>query len=154
MEQKIKELSTELLDKLGITYDDIEVYLQESDDIVRINIISDNAGLLIGHHGETINALQYILKSIIWKEKDKKGYLLIADVNNYKKNQEENVLNLAETKANLALENKTPQVLPPMSPFFRRLVHLHIANSEEYKDLSTESIGQYDQRQIKISVKE
>jgi hypothetical protein len=44
--------------------------------------------------------------------------------------------------------------LPPMSPYFRRIVHLHIASNESLKDLTTESSGEGDYRQVILRLKD
>jgi len=74
---------------------------------------------------------------------------IIVDVDGYKKRQEESVLRLAERKAEYAIETQKEIKLPPMNPYFRRKVHLFLA--DKFKDkVTTESTGEGQDRAIKI----
>jgi len=150
MEEKIKEVTTKLLSMVGINVEKIEIN-HEDHNIIRVNIISDdNAGILIGRHGETLNALQHILKSLLWKDNPENIFFLIVDADHYKKRQQENIVIMAEKKANMVKESGNTQILPPMAPYFRKLIHLHFKDNNNYSDIKTESIGEGDRRQIKI----
>ena len=74
------------------------------------------------------------------------------DVDNYRQRQEENVLTIASQKAEEVLTTRGQVALPPMSPYFRRIVHLHLMK-DEYKGLVTESMGEGDYRQVVIKYK-
>ena len=78
---------------------------------------------------------------------------MILDVDGYRKRQEESVKTLAEKKVELARQTKQDQLLPPMSSYFRRIVHLFLA-SGEFPDVTTESMGEGDNRQVIIKIKD
>jgi len=61
IEDLLKDITEDILKHLGITYSEIEV-LEAETDLFHINIKSENASLLIGHHGENIQALQHLIK--------------------------------------------------------------------------------------------
>ena len=65
--------------------------------------------------------------------------------------QEANVIKMAERKADFARSSQQPQSLPAMAPYFRRLIHLHLA--EKFEDLVTESDGEGDFRHVIIKPK-
>jgi spoIIIJ-associated protein len=75
------------------------------------------------------------------------------DVDSYRKRQEESVLALAMRKVEVARKTYQDQVLPPMSPYFRRVIHMALAKPE-YQDIITESIGEGDHRSVTIKVKQ
>src|SRR3989338_4660325 len=126
MEKQIKKLVSEFLVKLGIDFTDIEVEESEPKNY-RVNSVSEEPSLLIGHHGENLLAMQKILTVIFHKELGEE-ITVAFDVDSYRKRQEENVLTIAEQKMKEAAETKIQAALPPMSPYFRRLVHLMIKN--------------------------
>lgn len=146
----LKTITEDLLTQLEVPYDDIliEHDKDENTPVYRINIETEDPSILIGFHGENIHALQHLLKVIVWKQ-TRGDFNILADVDNYRKRQEENVINLAHRKAEIARKTCKTQVLPPMSSYFRRIVHLHLAQSE-YDDLSTQSIGDGNHRQVTI----
>lgn len=150
IEKNLKELLEEMLIRLEVPYDSVSIE-QDKDEkppMYRINIKTEDPSVLIGFHGENIHALQHLLKVLAW-EKTHENFNILVDVDNYRKRQEENVINLAERKAEMARKTNKTQVLPPMSSYFRRVVHLHLAKPE-YDDLSTKSIGEGNHRQVTI----
>jgi len=150
MELLIKETLEKLLDVMGISYTGVKI-TKEGDSAYYTEIETENSSLLIGWHGETIASLQHILKCLVWKQGVESGIQIILDVDRYKKRQEESVINLAERKAELALANQKEVRLPPMNPYFRRVVHTYLANHKLYKGkVTTDSVGEGEDRAVKI----
>lgn len=173
MQDLIKDTLSELLQHLGLTFTGISIDASDASTgllttpcglrgagstgpvMMRVNIASVEASRLIGWHGETINALQNLLKAIIRsKKKLEKAPFILLDVDGYRRMQEERVRNVAREKADFVRRKKTRVALPPMSPYFRRVVHLFIAGDQTMQDLTTESIGEGDYRQIVLRLKE
>lgn len=155
MEDLIQETLAEVLKNMGVPFRKFRVTVDKdnpSGAIYRIDIDSDEAATLIGYHGETIHALQYIVKTLIWRKTDENAFVVL-DVDGYRKRQEDSVLALAKRKVETARTTLQPQTLPPMSPYFRRIVHLALAKSE-FNDITTESIGEGNQRAVTIKMKE
>ncbi len=147
MEKQIKKTTSEFLVKLGIDFTDIEVEnLGENN--YRVNATADEPSLLIGHHGENLVAMQKILTVMFHKEFGEE-IMVTFDVDNYRKRQEENVLTIALQKVNEVRASRIQAALPPMSPYVRRLVHLHIKN-QGFTDITTESMGEGNYRQVVI----
>lgn len=152
MELVTKETLEKLLDAMGISYSKVKVS-KEGKSTYYVEITTENSNLLIGWHGETINAIQHMLKCLLWKQgAGEEGAQIVVDVDGYKKRQEESVLRLAERKAEYALANQQVQNLPPMNPYFRRKVHVYLAEKYEEK-LITESVGEEPHRQVRIMPK-
>ncbi len=150
MELLIKETLEKLLNILGISYTGVKI-TKEKENVYYTEIETENTSLLIGWHGETIASIQHILKSLLWKQGVESKTQVIVDVDGYKKRQEDSVIRLAERKAEVAIADQIEIKLPPMNPYFRRKVHLHLAESDKYKNLvSTDSVGEGEHRQIKI----
>ena len=150
-EDLLKEVLQELLKKLGVEYKKIVINEDEVASYL-INIQSDNASLLIGYHGENIQALQHILKVLVWQKGGNEHFNILLDIDDYRKRQEENVINLTERKVDIVRRTGRSQILPPMSAYFRRKVHLHCMGAG-YEDIETESQGDGDTRHIIIKLK-
>ncbi|MBM3230883.1 KH domain-containing protein [Candidatus Peregrinibacteria bacterium] len=148
----IKDILGSLLAQLELAFDGIET--RDDADMVRVEIQSSNPSRIIGWHGETLNSIQHVLKSIIReKAKLEKAPFLVVDVDGYRTMQEDKVKKIAEQKADFVRRTGSRVALAPMSPYFRRIVHLHIANDPQFADLTTESIGEGDYRQIVLKLK-
>ena len=116
----------------------------------RISITGSSAAILIGHHGETLDSLQYLANLAANKRIDgKKGdYVKIAvDVEGYRARREETLRELARRKAASVLKYKKSVMLEPMNPYERRIIHSEIQNIE---GVSTNSIGSENNRKVVI----
>jgi len=148
----VQETVITLLDHLGLQHG--KVLARQDGDTVRVDIDSPEASRIIGWHGETLNSIQHLAKSIVRsKEKLAVSPLIVVDVDKYRSEQEEKVKRIAEAKADLVRRTGNRIALSPMSPYFRRIVHVHIANTPSLSDLTTESIGEGDYRQIVLKLK-
>ncbi len=150
MELLIKETLEKLLDIIGISYTGVKIS-KEGENAYYTEIETENSSLLIGWHGETIASIQHLLKCLLWKQGIESKTQVIVDVDGYKKRQEESVVRLAERKAEMAISSQKEVKLPPMNPYLRRKIHLHLAENDKFKDrITTESTGEGEQRQLKI----
>ena len=116
----------------------------------RITIKGDDASTLIGHHGDTLDALQYLAnlasaRKNIHGERDKSRVTL--DVEGYRAKREETLRALARRMAAKALRNRRSVMLEPMSAYERRIIHSEIQSIE---GVSTNSIGSDNNRKIVI----
>jgi spoIIIJ-associated protein len=150
MDTLIQETLEEILNRLSTPFRKIRIEKRD-DNTYRVNIESEEPSLLIGHHGENMQALQNIVRTILHR-KQQDDFNLIVDVDDYRKRQEENVLRLAERKVEAVRKTMHEQSLPPMSAYFRRLVHMHLAQPN-FKDISTESLGEGDLRHLTIKLR-
>ena len=134
---------------------DLTVTLAEgtNDDKV-INIDGENAGVLIGHHGDTLDSLQYLANLAANKKEDgvKREYVKITvDVEGYRAKREMTLRNLARRMADKVLKYKKSVMLEPMNPYERRIIHSEIQHIE---GVSTNSIGSENNRKIVIYLEE
>jgi spoIIIJ-associated protein len=116
----------------------------------RITIVGDDASALIGHHGDTLDALQYLAnlasaRKNIKGERDKSRVTI--DIEGYRKKREETLRALARRMAAKALRNRRSVMLEPMSAYERRIIHSEIQGIE---GVSTNSIGSDNNRKIVI----
>ena len=116
----------------------------------RITIKGEDASTLIGHHGDTLDALQYLAnlasaRKNIHGERDKSRVTI--DIEGYRAKREETLRALARRMAQKALRNKRSVMLEPMSAYERRIIHSEIQGIE---GVSTNSIGSDNNRKIVI----
>lgn len=150
----LKDTLAKILQELNLPFEKIDVEPADGN-ITRLNITSSQASRIIGWHGESLNSIQHVLKSIVrTKEKLDRSPFILIDVDGYRKMQEEKVCKIAEQKADFVRRTGNRVALAPMSPYFRRVVHLHFANTPALADLTTESSGEGDYRQIVIRLKD
>ncbi len=118
-----------------------------NDDTV-ISVEGEGAGLLIGHHGETLDALQYLANLAANKKVkgEKREYVKISlDVEGYRAKREETLRKLARQKAAQVLKGKKSVMLEPMNPYERRIIHSEVQGIE---GVSTNSIGSENNRRV------
>ncbi|MFH0770078.1 MAG: R3H domain-containing nucleic acid-binding protein [Candidatus Peregrinibacteria bacterium] len=148
----IQDTLRALLTHLDLPFDEISV--KEEGEFVRVDIVSTDASRIIGWHGETLNSLQHLVKAIVRSaEKLERSPFIVLDVDGYRRAQEEKVRRIAEQKADFVRRTGNRVALAPMSPYFRRIVHLHVADTPSLQDLTTESIGEGDYRQVVLRLK-
>ena len=149
-------LALEFLQKLVADMDlNLNVTLSEGDnDDKLINIDGENAGVLIGHHGDTLDSLQYLANLAANKKQEgvKREYVKITvDVEGYRAKREMTLRALARRMADKVLKYKKSVMLEPMNPYERRIIHSEIQHIE---GVSTNSIGSETDRKIVISLEE
>ena len=120
----------------------------------RITITGEDASALIGHHGDTLDAIQYLANLASSKknangERDKSRVTL--DIEGYRAKREETLRALARRMAAKALRNKRSVMLEPMSAYERRIIHSEVQNIE---GVSTNSVGSDNNRKIVIYLTE
>ena len=115
-----------------------------------ITVDGESAGILIGHHGDTLDSLQY-LANLSANRKiagEKREYVKVTvDIEGYRAKREETLRTLARRMAEKVLRNKRSVMLEPMNPYERRIIHSEI---QEIKGVSTNSIGSENNRKIVI----
>lgn len=151
IEDVLKETLETLLKHLGTGYSKILINEDEKDSYT-VNIKSEEPSLLIGYHGENIQALQHLLKVLTWRQCGSEHFNILLDVDDYRKRQEDNVINMAQRKVEAARKTGRKQILPPMSPYFRRKIHLHCMGAG-FDDIETNSEGEGDHRHVIIKLK-
>lgn len=149
---EIEKSLSELLEKLTIEAE-VEVMEELNEEGTgqpknyRVNITTSESGLLIGHHGETINSLQLLLGVILYK-KFNEWVRVIIDVGDYRKMREESIREMVNRIAAEVMQTGTPVELPYLSPLERRLVHMMLAEHEK-----VESISQGEGKDRRVTIK-
>ncbi len=117
----------------------------------KINITGADTGILIGHHGETLDAIQYLVNlSALRKSKQKDGdYVkIVVDIEGYREKREETLRSLAKRMAQRAVKYKRNVFLEPMNAYERRIIHSEL---QFFENVSTHSVGTDKDRKIIIT---
>lgn len=138
-EEKIKEV----FGVLGIE-DSFEV--NETEESIDVIIDSEDPGMIIGHHGDTLDSLQLILSLAIAKESGEFKRVSL-EVGDYKRNRSDYLRNLAEQTKQRALAEGREVFLPALKPWERREVHMHLADDQE---VMSESVGEGKERTLVV----
>ena len=118
----------------------------EEDGALRLSFSGNDLGILIGRHGETLNALQYLTNLAI-NQKAAETPRIVLDVENYRKGREQALTALAKRMADKAVHTGRKVELEPMNPYERRIVHMTL---QEDARVETQSQGAEPYRQVII----
>ena len=116
----------------------------------KIAIPGESASILIGHHGETLDSLQYLANLAANKRvggKKEEYVKITVDVEGYRAKREETLRALARKMASKVLKYKKSVMLEPMNPYERRIIHSEI---QGIAGVSTNSIGSENNRKIVV----
>ncbi|MFA6458229.1 MAG: R3H domain-containing nucleic acid-binding protein [Patescibacteria group bacterium] len=116
-----------------------------------VQIKTTDAPLLIGRHGDNLEAFQHLLRLAASKKAEElnRRVTLFVDIDGYRKRKEDEAVELALRRAQQVRTTGNPIKLPPMDGFLRRLVHLELAKPE-WGDVTTESAGRAGFRAVVI----
>ncbi len=148
IEEEIRTTLSKLLEKLQIEAG-LEVSPGEGEDTFKVNIDTKETGLLIGYHGETLNGLQLLLGVILYRKLGK-WLRIILDVGDYRKARQETIKEMVTRIVSEVESTNQPVVLPYLTPFERRIVHLMLADNKKVVSVSS---GEGRDRRITISPK-
>jgi len=115
-------------------------------DPVRIELQGADAGRIIGRHGATLQALQYLVGRIVGQRVSRRIRVKV-DVEGYRVRRENALRALAQRTADQVVRERRAIELEPMSPEERRVVHLALADDG---DVRTESVGEGPDRRVCI----
>ena len=142
-----KEVINEITKLMGLT---VNLEVRRREENITIKIFSDHNAVLIGKNGYTIQALQTIVRQIIYNEINA-NISIILDVENYKEKKIKNIEYLAKKTAREVAKTKVEAKLDSMNSYERRIVH-SILSEDKY--VYTESIGEEPNRCVVIKPKE
>lgn len=110
-----------------------------------IDLVGKDAGIVIGHYGETLKAMEYLLNLMLHSEAP--GKRLHLDSEGYRTRREKSLYRLAENAAKKAMQRGKPVSLDPMASWERRAVHIAL---KDHEGIETSSIGEEPLRRVVI----
>lgn len=119
----------------GMGLHSINVEIREEEAGAELVLTGEDIGFIIGHRGETLDALQY-LASLVANHVDESYYRITLDVGNYREKRKETLENLGRKMAARAVKTGRNSSLEPMNPYERRIIHTAVQGVEGAKSWS------------------
>ncbi len=146
IKNKIKDFLDDYLTKLDV---DLEVDMKYENGILFVYINGEASGLIIGHRGETLEALQILVSAIA--NKGRTDFLkVIVDSENYREKRTNSLKELALRQANQVIKKRKSYTFEPMSSFERKAIHTAL---QDHPKVKTHSVGEEPYRKVVISLK-
>lgn len=128
---------------------ELAINVKYVDGILNFEITGNNAGIIIGYRGDTLDALQLLATNV--GNKGRTEYIkIIIDVENYRKKRVKALEELANRKAAIVVSKNRSITLEPMTPYERRIIHTTLQNHPKVK---TSSTGEEPYRKVTISLR-
>jgi spoIIIJ-associated protein len=142
--QEVRSLAASVVNAMGF---DARIDVYDADGFIAVDVAPDNTALFIGQKGETIDSLQYLINTAIYR---KRPFVkrIILDAEGYRQRRVEAIQGIAHRSARRAVRERRIVELPPMSPSERRIVHLFLKDDPK---VTTASEGSGDNRRVRIS---
>lgn len=123
---------------------DVEGFFKEGN--LHLEIKGDQEGILIGKYGRTLESFQMLINRMVNK-KLKSSMRIVVDIDDYRKRRSENMAKMAQRLGEKAKRTGHSLTVGPFNAHDRRIIHLTL---KEDPSLKTESLGEGDQKKIKI----
>ena len=144
--KKGKQFLDDMFTQMGLT---VVIEKMMTKDKITFQVHGEDLGILIGKHGQTLDAIQYLTNLVA--HKDVSGHChIVVDVENYRSRREETLVNLAKRLASKVKRNRQKVSLEPMNAFERKIIHTALQGD---KNVVTNSEGDEPFRHVVISYK-
>ena len=125
--ERVRALLERVVEELGL---EAEVSVNEGDDEIHAEVEGEDVGLLIGRHGQTIDAVQLLCYQAAFRGRQERKRVTV-DAAGYRQRQGEALMRRADMAAEDALSDGRPIEMDPMGPNERRVVHEHLRDRPE-----------------------
>ncbi len=130
-----RALVTRIVDGIGVSG---RIDVNEDDEVITVSCAGPDLGMLIGRHGQTIDAVQYLANAIMWRRHPQDRKEVVVDAAGYRDRRRVALESLAVRSAERALSDDEPVELEPMTAVERKVVHLRL---KEFDGVETTSEG-------------
>lgn len=141
---RVRELLERVVSESGV---EATVEVQEEDGDVLGRIVGEDLGLLIGPHGQTLDALQHLAYRMAYRPSDERGRVEI-DAGGYRERRAVALRAAADQAAEAAVHDERPVALEAMSALERKVVHEHL---KDRHDVETYSEGEEPNRRLVVA---
>ena len=139
-----RALVTRIVDGIGLTG---RIEVDESDEVITVSCVGSDLGMLIGRHGQTIDAVQYLANAVMWRRHPEDRKEVVVDAAGYRDRRRVALEALALRSADRALSDHEPVELEPMTAVERKIVHLRL---KELDGVETTSEGTEPNRYVVV----
>jgi spoIIIJ-associated protein len=141
---EVRELLERVLDAIGVS---ARVEIHEDDESLVATVTGRELGLVIGKHGQTIDAIQYLVNAIAWREHGEERKPVVVDAAGYRERREAALGTLALRSAERAKSSGSAVELDPMTAVERKVVHMRL---KDVAGVTTRSEGTEPNRYIVV----
>ena|SRR5947209_10215453 len=141
---RVQELLERIVDETGAEAD---VRVREDTEGITGEFVGDDVGLLIGHHGQTIDAIQHLAYRIAFRGAQLRKRVVV-DAAGYRERRATALRAAADQAAEAAVHDRRPVALEAMSALERRVVHEHLKGRH---DVETYSEGEEPSRRLVVA---
>lgn len=128
---------------------DIEIKTESDGNMLNIELVGEDMGIVIGKHGDTLDGLQYLTSLAVNSLND--DYIKVTiDAENYREKRHDTLIALSERLAQKVAKTGRKQTLEPMNPYERRIIHANLQSNEK---VTTYSVGEEPYRKVVIAPK-
>jgi spoIIIJ-associated protein len=139
-----RALVAQIVRTLGV---DADVVAHDEAEAIVVTCSGPDVGLLIGRHGQTIDAVQYLLNVIAYRAYGDEKRDVVVDAAGYRARRQATLESLADRIADRVLESGAPEELEPMTAVERKVVHLRL---KEVAGVGTTSEGTEPNRHVVV----
>ncbi|MGO5114496.1 RNA-binding cell elongation regulator Jag/EloR [Candidatus Avoscillospira sp. LCP25S3_F1] len=144
-EERIEVFVKGLLEHMGS--DAVPHAVKSGDDVYNVDLVGNSLGMLIGHRGETLDAIQHLTNYVVNREAGKRARINI-DAECYRQKREESLARLANKVAGKVVRYRRNITLEPMNAYERHVIH---AALQDTPDVTTYSTGTEPNRRIVVA---
>jgi spoIIIJ-associated protein len=141
---EVRELVTRIVEGIGVS---ARIDVDEGEEVVTVSCVGPDLGMLIGRHGQTIDAVQYIANAVMWRHHPDDRKEVVVDAAGYRDRRRASLEALAVRSAERALANLEAVELEPMTAVERKVVHLRL---KEFEGVETTSEGTDPNRYVVV----
>jgi len=141
---EVREVLDRILGAIGVQ---AQVSLREDDESLVASLGGRELGLVIGKHGQTIDAIQYLVNAIVWRGQVDGRKQVVVDAAGYRARREATLEALAVRSAERAVSAARAVELEPMTAVERKVVHVRL---KEFPGVATRSEGTEPNRFVVI----
>ena len=142
--ERVRVLLERIVEELDL---EAEVSVREEESEIHAEVEGEDVGLLIGRHGQTIDAVQLLCYQAAFRGRQERKRVTV-DAAGYRERQAETLMRRADMAAEDALSDGRPIEMDPMGPNERRVVHEHLRDRPE---IETHSEGDEPNRFVVVS---
>ena len=144
-EERIEVFIKGLLEHMGS--DAVPHAVKTGDDTYAVDLVGPSLGMLIGHRGDTLDAIQHLTNYVINRDANKRSRINV-DAENYRLKREESLQRLAHKVAGKVVRYRRNITLEPMNAYERHVIH---AALQDTPDVTTYSTGTEPNRRIVVA---
>ena len=120
---EVRDVLEHILSAIGVT---ARIEIVEGDETVTATFVGRELGLVIGKHGQTIDAIQYLANAIVWRGRGDERKAVVVDAAGYRARREATLSALAKRSAERAVSSGRSVELEPMTAVERKVVHVQL----------------------------